>query len=227
METKNNSRYFHRSFRLLYYGVPMAAVGAAVVFGKFFRRYNTIENAFTVLMAIGVLLILFFFVSAPRDSEYDRGIRRALADIRAEAEAKITALEHTPHFMENYLAEGFVYGEGTSELKRGSDGIFRTDIYSASQLIITLKRLYVYTVSLDTGSGEKKESFEPIAFDSIRSVSVKEDLFELTYKEKHGAIRRAFFCIVTDEAELMMPTHNDALADNMASRIMIRAEEKK
>ncbi len=225
MDYKNNNRYFHRSFKLLYIGAPMIAIGAVVVFGKIFRRYVHIENIFTALMAVGALIVLFFLVSFPRDKEYDRGIREKTGGIRAAAEAKITPLEHTPHFMENYVAEGFVYGDGTSELKRGSDGIFRTDLYTASQLIITLKKLYIYTVTFSMIKDETATEFISLEFDSIISASVEEELFELDYEGKHGAIRRAFFCIKTAEKEYRLPTHNDSLADNMASKIMLRNQK--
>ena len=225
MDYKNNSRYFHRSFKLLYIGAPMFAVGAVVVFGKIFRRYLPLQNAFTALMAAGVLLVLFFMVSFPRDKEYDRGIEEETCGLRAAAEAKITPLEHTPHFMESYVAEGFVYGENTSELKRGSDGIFRTDLYTASLLLITMKRLYIYTETFSMIKDEKETAFIPVEFDSVLGASVEEELYELDYNGKHGAIRRAFFCIKTAEKEYRLPTHNDSLADNMAGKIVLRAEK--
>ena len=224
MDLKNNYRYFHRSFKTLYTGIPLTVIGAAVVFGKFFRRYVHVENVFTAMMVAGVLLILFFLVSFPRDGEFDRGISVKIRDIRAAAEEKITALEHTPHFMENYLAEGFVYGEGTHELKRGMDGVFRTDVYCATQFIITLKRLYIYSMRFSMLTDETEITFEHVDFDDLVSAQVKEELFPLTYNGEQGAIKRAFFTVTSKEKEYAFPSHNDALADGMASKIMLRNE---
>ncbi len=222
MDFKSNNRYFHRSYKMLYAGLPLAIIGGVVVFGKFFRWYIHVQNAFTVMFAVGIMLVLFFLVSFPRDGEFDRGIKNKIRDIRATAEQKITALEHTPHFGDNYLAEGFAYGEGTCELKRGSDGIFRTDIYSAAQLIITVKRLYVYSMRFSTVKDETETDFAAIEFDSIQDVSIKEELIEVTYGKKHGAVRCAFFCIKTDEKEYSFITHADSLADTMAKKILLR-----
>lgn len=224
MDFNSNNRYFHRSYRMLYAGIPLVVIGGVVLLGKFFRRYVQIENIFTVILAVGVMLILFFLVSFPRDSEFDRGISVKIRDLRAVAEERITALEHTPHFTDNYLAEGFFYGEGTSELKRGMDGRFRTDKYSAAQILLTAKRLYVYVMRFSTVKDETETDFYPIEFEAVQSVSVEELLTETDYGKNHGVIKSALFCIKTDGAEYSFPTNADSLADVMANKIMLRKE---
>lgn len=222
MDLKSNNRYFHRSLTLLYVGAPLALIGGVAVLGNFFRRYIHVQNVFTVIFIAGIMLVLFFLVSFPRDGELDRGIKVKIRDIRAVTEERITSLEHTPHFGENYVAEGFVFGEGTSELKRGMDGAFRTDIYSAAQIMITAKKLYVYTMRFSVIKDETETGFYAFDFDSVQNVEIREELCEVSYRKKAGAVKCAFFCIKTADKELVLPTHADSLADTMAEKIMLR-----
>lgn len=224
MQYKTNYSYFHKSKSPLIIGIILAIVGFVFFYFEILW-YRWIINLFTVVMVIGLVMVIFYFVSSVKDKELDTSAKTFISTLENEANAKITSLERTPHILDTYIAESYVYeGEQVKEFRKGFDGSFRTDIYSASCFVACSKKLYVMTKEFSlVDESYQKTDFLALPYENVASVVLKDGYAEKTSGKKTYNVALSWFLVTdTDGKEYTFHTHNDSLADDIINKIYIR-----
>lgn len=226
MEYKTNYRYFHKRMYPLFVGIALAIIGYLNVFYGFFVDSWFLYNMFVVLMVLGLIMILFFFVSSVKESELDKGVKTRIRDIVQTATDKATAADKHARIMDNYVAESYIFGKDVStELKKGRDGTFRSNYYSASAFLISASKLFVYTVSFSLTESNETESFCVYTYNAIDGICLKDDVINAEIGNKAFTIDTHTIDIKSGDSLTSYPTHNDSLADNMISMVLNRKEK--
>ncbi len=224
MQYKTNFSYFHKSKKTLIIGIILAVIGAFFVISKILW-YDWILNAFTVVAVVGLVMVVCFFVSSVKDKELDTSAKTFISTLEAETNAKITSLERTPHILDTYIAESYVYeGEQVKEFRKGFDGSFRTEIYSASCFVACSKKLYVMTKEFSLiDESYQKTDFLALPYENVASVVLKDGYAEKTSGKKNYNVAFSWFLVTdTDGKEYTFHTHNDSLADDIINKIYMR-----
>ena len=167
MQYKTNYSYFHKSKKPLIIGAILAVIGFVFYYFRIIW-YLWAVNFFTVVMVVGLLMVIFFFVSSVKDKELDKAASTYIAGLENEVKEKIVSLERTPRILDTYIGESYVYDHNdVKEFKKGLDGSYRTDIYSASCFVVCQKKLYVMTKMFSL-TDEAYQKSEFIAFPYLK-----------------------------------------------------------
>ena len=223
MQYKSNYSYFHKSKKPLIIGAILAVIGFVFYYFRIIW-YLWAVNFFTVVMVVGLLMVIFFFVSSVKDKELDNSAATYISGLENEAKEKIVSLERTPRILDTYIGESYVYdSEDSKEFKKGLDGTFRSDIYSASCFVVCQKKLYVMTKTFSlVDESYQKSEFMSFPYENITSVTLKDGSVEKEYGKKTYSVSFSWFSVNADGKEYVYPTHNDSLADDIISKIYLR-----
>lgn len=134
-----------------------------------------------VCIALGVFLIISKKNkikaekdSIPTDEQYDSEVGKALNNLRQKALNKLGIDEDEVKEIEPISFDGYVY-KGATELKRGADGLFRTNKYECVQLFFSQNEVHCYTFNFDTTSDKHFESTDVYFYKDIVSVSTSSE----------------------------------------------------
>jgi hypothetical protein len=226
MDYKANAHYFSKSKLMLFIGVPLVILFILEyefwIIDSFYAM-----NAFTVLGVVGFLMIIFFFVSTTKDAELDKSAKKRIKDIVQTASDKAMATDKFTKIMDTYIAESYIYeGDMVKNIKRGKDGTFRTNVYSASAFVIGAKKLFVYTLRFSLTEEKVNEDFRVYAYPVINEVCMKDSMFQTIIKDKKHQIETHTFNIKSGKDLLACPSHNDSLADEAIKKIYSRREKE-
>ncbi len=224
MQYKTNYSYFHKSKKPLIIGIILAVVGFVFYYFEILW-YQWIINMFTVVMVVGLLMAIFYFVSSVKDKEIDGSAATFIAGLENEAKEEITSLERTPRILDTYIGESYVYeGDDVTEFKKGLDGSFRTDIYSASCFVVCSKKLYIMTKRFSLIDEKNQQTdFLALPYENLESLTLKDASVEKTYAKKNYNVSYSGFSLAEEDGEEhFYPTHNDSLADDIINKIYMR-----
>lgn len=222
MDYKTNSNYFHKKYTMLFVFAPFCIISAVLVFGKLLHYFVLIQG-FTVVMVASFLVCLFSIVSTTKDSELDSSAQITVKAIGDKAKEKINALERNPAVVGSYLAESYVYeGDDVTEFKKGRDGTYRTNMYSAANLVITSKKLYLYSIRFCLTEDKQAEMSKALSFENIVSAEISNKYYEKIVDGMTHIVELSYIVITTKDETITIPTHNDSLADNLIKLIHIR-----
>ena len=112
--------------------------------------------------------------SIPTDEQYDSEVGKALNNLRQKALNKLGIDEDEVKEIEPISFDGYVY-KGATELKRGADGLFRTNKYECVQLFFSQNEVHCYTFNFDTTSDKHFESTDVYFYKDIVSVSTSSE----------------------------------------------------
>lgn len=110
----------------------------------------------------------------PTDAQYDGEVVKALNNLRQKALNKLGIDEDEVKEIEPISFDGYVY-KGATELKRGADGLFRTNKYECVQLFFSQNEVHCYTFNFDTTSDKHFESTDVYFYKDIVSVSTSSE----------------------------------------------------
>ena len=132
-------------------------------------------------IALGIFLVVFKKNkikaekdSIPSDSQYDAEVIKSLGDLRKKALDKLGIDEDEVREIEPISFDGYVY-KGASELKKGADGLWRTNKYECVTLFFSQNEVHCYTYRFDTTGDQHSEETEVYFYKDIVSVSTSSD----------------------------------------------------
>lgn len=227
MEFKTNERYFAKRFTPLYVGIPMALLGFANTFYYIFVDSLFLYNFFVATMIVGILMVVFFFVSLVKDSELDRGVNTRIRDIADAATEKMLAHDKHARAMESYMAESYVFDGENLLFKKGRDGSIRSNRYAASVFLLGAKKLYVYSLTFSLTDSFENELLDVYDYADIKDIKMEGDVLNLTPPKGKKAYENALYAIkvVSSQRTGAYPTHNDSMADSMITKVLHRREK--
>ena len=110
----------------------------------------------------------------PSDAQYDNEVLKSLDNLRQKALNKLGIDEDEVKEIEPISFDGYVY-KGATELKKGKDGLFRTNKYECVQLFFSQNEVHCYTFNFDTTCDKHYESTDVYFYRDIVSVSTSSE----------------------------------------------------
>ncbi len=228
MEYNTNQRYFKKRLFPLYIGILMAIAGYINVFYFIFVDSLFLYNFSVVLMILGILMVVFFFVSLVRDSELDKSAKTRIKGILDTAAEKAAAIDKHVRIMDSYVAESYVFGGDKALFKKGRDGTFRSNRYSATAFLISAKKLFVYSLEFSLTENYEDDNFRVYNYENLENLFINGDVFHAislngkkTYEVETHTINA-----VSDGETVSYPSHDDSLADSMIAMVLNRKDKQ-
>ncbi|MGI6717061.1 MAG: hypothetical protein ACOX3X_07730 [Eubacteriales bacterium] len=225
MDYKTNNRYFHTRLYPLIVGIVLAILGFINFYYGFLIDSWFTYNLTVVVMVMGVIMVVFFLVSLVRDSQYDETVKTKLKNFADKSTDKVMASDKHAKIIDSYVAENYVLTEPSNELKRGRDGTFRSNYYSAASVMMTAGKVYVNTLLFCLTEEKETEDFVGLTYDAIEDISMVQKDLNLTSGKKEYVVNTFFIEIKTPNGTISIPTHNDSLADGIIEKIKHRREK--
>ncbi len=226
MEYKTNLKYFEKSLIPIIIGVPMALVGAAQIFFHVFGYWWQVTNILTVVMVLGLLMVLFFLVSSTKGRDLDKTVAKKISHLTETAGETVLSHDKYAKIMDTYVAESYVFGnENSDRIKKGGDGTYRTNYYTASAFVITNKKLFIYSLSFSLLKDFEEDSFKSFDYDDIDEVYMEEGVYEHDLGKKTARITTHSLNIKAGGKLFSFPAGNDSLMDETVNKILLRKEK--
>ncbi|QTE70069.1 hypothetical protein JRC49_09655 [Clostridiales bacterium FE2011] len=111
----------------------------------------------------------------PTDEQYDGEVLKSLNNLREKALSKLGIDEEEVSEIEPISFDGYVY-RGATELKKGKDGLFRTNKYECVQLFFSQNEVHCYTYNFDTITDKHFESTDVYFYRDIVAVSTSSEV---------------------------------------------------
>lgn len=134
-----------------------------------------------IIVLVGLLLIAggiaLFFRKRKKivtDAEYDASVASMLDNIQERALNKLGVDEDEVKEITPISFDGYVY-EGATAVKRGKDGLWRTNKYESVMLFFSEHEVHCYTYSFDTISQKHTEATDVYFYRDVVSVSTASD----------------------------------------------------
>ncbi|MBE7056089.1 MAG: hypothetical protein E7388_01435 [Ruminococcaceae bacterium] len=126
---------------------------------------------FSQLLIHGAIVILIVeSIKVMRDTAYDEMIEKELIDFQSEALYNLE-IPKTGLFVEGAtVIEGYCYGDNVVAVKKGKDGLFRTNLYEKTLLVFAKDWMWVYATCIDTLTGSKNNRVKFYRYEDIISV---------------------------------------------------------
>lgn len=225
MDYKTNYRYFHKSLTPLIVGIVLAILGFINWYFGFLIDSWFTYNLTVVVMIVGLIIVLFFLVATTRDSQYDSTVKTKIKPLLEVANEKALASDKHVKIIDDYVAESFLYGDRATELKKGRDGSFRTDVYSATAFLISPHKLFVYNLTFSLIENKETESFKVFTYDAIEDISVVPKVINIQKEKNVYEINTHSIDIKTPDGIYSFTTHNDSLADGLILKVKNRKDK--
>ena len=168
MNYQRNQQYF----QVVNYKNAAIAIGVgALIFlvGASQGQFGAILIGLLVAAA-GVGFIYLKKKSIVTDMEYDASVASMLNDMKNRALNKLGVDEDEVKEIEPIPFEGYVY-KGATQLKRGQDGLNRTNKYQSVMLFFSASEVHCYTYNFDTITPKQSEDTDVYFYRDIVSVS--------------------------------------------------------
>lgn len=125
---------------------------------------------FTELIIVGVVWLAFQFVGVISDEEYDANVRSGTYGIRERALGKLGLDEEEVQEIEPITIDGYKFADARY-LRKGADGIWRTNVYEVATLFFTKNEVQCYKYAFSTINDYHQESTDIFFYQDIVSVS--------------------------------------------------------
>lgn len=183
METKRNQKYFAAKGinPVLIVGLAIALVGIVLLFGGSTRPIGI------VIILVGVAVAVFASGSKAGEYDIDNQIYGITKEMPEQAMIKYEVYEkHFITIIKPIFLKGFDFSPEDIYCKKGSDHIYRTNMFNAAQLYFTKTKIYVYGkhVTLTDDSEEANYEFGgSFPYEDVKEAYIEEKKFQAPNKE--------------------------------------------
>ncbi len=186
MDYELNKRYFKKVNENIDYGTKIKVIiGGAVVFLIFIAMVPIIAIIGAAVAGITIYSIVNEKktienekASIPSDSQYDSEVIKMLGDLKTKALNALGLDEDEVKEIAPITFDGYVY-RNADYLKRGRDGLWRTNKYEYVILFFSENEVHCYNYTFDTTLNWKTESTDVYFYRDIVSVSTSSDTVQL------------------------------------------------
>ncbi|WP_371404286.1 intracellular growth attenuator family protein [Kribbella sp. NBC_00662] len=150
-----------------------------------------------LLIGLGCYLIYRQTADRPTDADFDHQISIALGGLRKRALEKLDLDESEVELIKPVIVGGKIFG-GTSDVKRGKDGIYRTSECEGIVIFFAEQELHAfkYQVSL-VNSARTKESTDVYFYRDVVSVSTRSDSIPVRVDQAQVPVHLDVFRLTT------------------------------
>ena len=216
-------------------GIGLVAVGAVfIIIGMFFLYMGV------VIVAVGLCIIVFARESRPSDTDLDEAIAKKIKDLDDTAKHQIDIREHLvkafpPVAFSDFDFTGVDEAEGEFLIHKGRDGKYRTNRYSAAEIMFTQDRLHIYMIKFYVTEQNEKETTLSERYENLKCarLETRRHSFEVNVnsgkKTKTAELEFNFIVIENGDGDIMfeMPVHESAEVDKTVADINRLIETKK
>lgn len=183
METKRNQKYFAAK------GIsPVIIVGLVIVLAGIvlLTMANTRTIGIVILLVGGAVAV---FGSGAKAGEYDidNQIYGITKEMPEQAMIKYEVYErHFLSIIKPIFLKGFDFSPKDVYCKKGSDHIYRTNVYNAAQLYFTKTKIYVYGKHITLTDASEEANYEfggSYPYEDVEKAYIEEKKFPVQGKE--------------------------------------------
>ena len=183
METKRNQKYFAAK------GInPVMIVGLVIILAGIvlLTMANTRTFGIVILLVGGAVAV---FGSGAKAGEYDidNQIYGITKEMPEQAMIKYEVYErHFLSIIKPIFLKGFDFSPKDVYCKKGSDHIYRTNVYNAAQLYFTKTKIYVYGKHITLTDASEEANYEfggSYPYEDVEKAYIEEKKFPVQGKE--------------------------------------------
>ncbi len=183
METKRNQKYFAAKGinPVLIVGLAVALVGIILLFGGNTRPIGI------VIILVGIAVAVFGSGSKAGEYDIDNQIYGVTKEMPEQAMIKYEVYErHFLTIIKPIFLKGFDFSPADIYCKKGSDQIYRTNMYNAAQLYFTKTKIFVYGKHITLTDASEEANYEfggAYPFEDVEKAYIEEKKFNAQGRE--------------------------------------------
>lgn len=183
METKRNQKYFAAKGinPVLIVGLAIALVGIILLFGGNTRPIGI------VIILVGIAVAVFGSGSKAGEYDIDNQIYGVTKEMPEQAMIKYEVYErHFLTIIKPIFLKGFDFSPADIYCKKGSDHIYRTNMYNAAQLYFTKTKIFVYGKHITLTDASEEANYEfggAYPFEDVEKAYIEEKKFNAQGRE--------------------------------------------
>ena len=175
MDYQKNQKYFQP---IHYKGAIILIVIGAILFITGLSSSASEAIVGLLLLAGGIAYIVMKKKGIVTDAEYDASVTSMLNNIQSKALNKLGVDEDEVKEIAPISFDGYVY-KGASNVKKGEDGLWRTNKYESVMLFFSENEVHCYSYNFDTTSQKQTEATDVYFYKDIVSVSTASDTVQV------------------------------------------------
>lgn len=183
METKRNQKYFASKGinPVLIVGLIIAVVGVVLLFMENTRTFGIIA------ILAGAVVVVFGSGAKAGEYDIDNQIYGITKEMPEQAMIKYEVYErHFITIIKPIFLKGFDFSPKDIYCKKGSDHIYRTNMYNAAQLYFTKTKIYVYGKHITLTDASEEANYEfggSYPYEEVEKAYIEEKKFPVQGKE--------------------------------------------
>ncbi len=183
METKRNQKYFAAKGinPVLIVGLAIALVGIILLFGGNTRPIGI------VIILVGVAVAVFGSGAKAGEYDIDNQIYGVTKEMPEQAMIKYEVYErHFLTIIKPIFLKGYDFSPADIYCKKGSDHVYRTNMYNAAQLYFTKTKIYVYGKHITLTDASEEANYEfggAYPFEDVEKAYIEEKKFNAQGRE--------------------------------------------
>lgn len=183
METKRNQKYFAAKGinPVLIVGLVIALVGIVLLFGGNTRPIGI------VIILVGIAVAVFGSGSKAGEYDIDNQIYGVTKEMPEQAMIKYEVYErHFLTIIKPIFLKGFDFSPADVYCKKGSDHVYRTNMYNAAQLYFTKTKIFVYGKHITLTDASEEANYEfggSYPFETVEKAYIEEKKFNAQGRE--------------------------------------------
>lgn len=183
METKRNQKYFAAKGinPVLIVGLAIALVGIILLFGGNTRPIGI------VIILVGIAVAVFGSGAKAGEYDIDNQIYGVTKEMPEQAMIKYEVYErHFLTIIKPVFLKGFDFSPADIYCKKGSDHVYRTNMYNAAQLYFTKTKIYVYGKHITLTDASEEANYEfggAYPFEEVEKAYIEEKKFNAQGRE--------------------------------------------
>ncbi len=183
METKRNQKYFAAKGinPVLIVGLVIALAGIVLLFGGNTRPIGI------VIILVGVAVAVFGSGAKAGEYDIDNQIYGVTKEMPEQAMIKYEVYEkHFITIIKPIFLKGFDFSPEDIYCKKGSDHIYRTNMFNAAQLYFTKTKIYVYGKHITLTDDSEEANYEfggSFPYEDVKEAYIEEKKFNASNKE--------------------------------------------
>lgn len=183
METKRNQKYFAAKGinPVLIVGLAIALVGVILLFGGNTRPIGI------VIILVGIAVAVFGSGAKAGEYDIDNQIYGVTKEMPEQAMIKYEVYErHFLTIIKPVFLKGYDFSPADIYCKKGSDHVYRTNMYNAAQLYFTKTKIYVYGKHITLTDASEEANYEfggAYPFEDVEKAYIEEKKFNAQGRE--------------------------------------------
>ena len=221
MEFKQNEKYFRSKNTHFYIGVPMLAVGLALVL---LQRAFWLYYYFLIIgAALGIVGALIAFApqwSRSGDKDIDEQIKKETDGYLKKKIDELDLYGALSPNADSVVVSGYIFDSDGALVRRGLDGKIRASEYSVAAVIVTKKGMVTVKKTFSLVDDKKTEETKEFLFAETDRAEVASRMAEFNDGKHICEIKTADFMLYSDGIiAFRAPTAPNALVESAAENI--------